>query len=137
MADKQSTFPVRLGFIDVNRNMCWRFQVDRCDGSGTVIENILDLTNPSLSPDGTTGSVTVWAQVPTTRTLSDGDRIRVRAYFDDLTLFGNMVSGGSGQFRYDKDSANNGDNYVGFEQTITEYVPPQAYRSTYPQLLAY
>jgi hypothetical protein len=111
--------------------------IDRCDGSGTFISTVENSEKGTELP-ATTRAAQNWATgTVTSTTFADGDYIRVRVYGNDGG--GTMATG----YTFDLSTggttaAADGDSYVTFTETITEYVAVARvpYSTPYPQLLA-
>ena len=97
--------------------------IDRCDGTGTFVSTV---ENSEFGTEMKAGAYAVnnWATGTVTSTaFADGDYIRVRVYFNDAG--GTMASGAFVYVAWRGPTAGaEGDSYVTFTETITEYVPP-------------
>lgn len=72
--------------------------------------------------------------------VANGQRIRIRVYLDDSTLSGPLVTGYTTTLMYGWTAGGSeGDTFVTFSQTLTEYVPDTRVTKTnrYHQLLAH
>jgi len=92
--------------------------IDRCDGAGAFISQIIN-SEQGVELPLTTRAVQNWTGSPTSTTLSTGDRLRVRVYGNDAG--GTMASGFRTiiSFAGTTDAAD-GDSFISFTETITE-----------------
>jgi hypothetical protein len=91
--------------------------LDRCDGSGSFISQIVNSEKGTELP--TSNAAQNWTASPTSTTLATGDRIRCRVYGNDAggtmaTGFRTIISFGSTSGGVD------GDSFITFTETITE-----------------
>ena len=131
------TFNIWGNENNMSANAGLQVVIDRVDGSGSFISTIINSEKGTELP--TTTAAQNWTGAPTSTTLSDGDRLRVRVYINDGG--GTMATGFLGVIAIGATSAGiNGDSFVTFTETITEFVAA-AERvprfSPYPQLLAH
>lgn len=89
--------------------------VQRVNNVGTVVSTIVDsIQNTEL---GTSNARRTWTATPTSTAMAQGDRIRVRVYFDDAG--GTMVTGYTLTLTYDGTNAATGDSNVTFTENLT------------------
>lgn len=91
--------------------------VERCDGTGAFISTILN-SEKGIELPVTTPTAQNWTATPTSTTLADGDRIRLRVYGNDV---GTMASGFTFELSAGAPTAAAlGDSWIQFTETITE-----------------
>lgn len=107
---------------NMSANAGFRVVIDRCDSSGAFISNVVS-SNRGVEL-GTSAAANAWTATPTSTTLSDGDRLRIRVYVTDV---GTMGSGFNTQLNFDGNTnAANGDSFI----SLTETIPARAVGTT-------
>lgn len=129
------TFNVWGSESGMNANVGPQVIVERCDGSGSVISTVIDSEKGTELP--TVEAAQNWTGTPTSTTLSDGDRLRIRLMGNDGG--GTMASGFTFLMRPGGGTpGSTGDTWVQFNETITEFVAvDQPFRQPMVQLLAH
>lgn len=104
---------------NMSANVGAQVLVERCDGAGTFISTILN-SERGTELVVTTSTAENWTASPTSTTLANGDRIRLRVYGNDV---GTMATGFTFTLTAGAASAGiDGDSYIQFTETITEFV---------------
>lgn len=107
-------------------NACPRVVIEKTAGDGSSPVAIASGTLPNEL--GTSAGVrTIYLQVASQVVIASGERIHVRVYWDDVTVFGNMASGSTATLRYGYDVANTADTWVGFPITLAEATNDKTY----------
>lgn len=111
--------------------------IDRHDSAGTFVSTVANHERGVELPVATRAAQNWNTGTVTSTSFSDGDWIRLRVYINDV---GTMASGHSADFAMGATSAGvDGDSYITFTETITEYTPPAGYtpyRNPMPPLIA-
>jgi hypothetical protein len=110
-------------------NLAAAVSIDRCDIDGTVISNIA--FGDTAVEMGTSEAARNWTPTVTSRTLVDGDRIRIR--MGAKVLAGGVSTWTLTHWYAGTTSDASGDSYVTFTETLVEYTPPT---DSIPQLRA-
>jgi len=102
----------------MNANVGAQIEVVLCDGAGTAISTIVN-TEKGVEL-GTSFAVQNWTATPTSTTISNGQRLRIRIFGNDAG--GTMASG----FTFNSNvngatGGSNGDSWVRFTETLTAW----------------
>jgi hypothetical protein len=90
----------------------------RCDNSGALISTIIDSEKGTELPI-TTRATQNWTGTPTSTTLADGDRVKIKVAINDGG--GTMASGFNVTMGYSAASSGvDGNTFVKFNETVTE-----------------
>lgn len=120
-------------------NVGAQLKVEWYDGAGTTLNGTV-LNSEQGSELAVGGLVVVtWTASPTSSALAAGDRLKITVLGNDAG--GTMATGLTFRVGYGADISNagfSGDTWVGFTETITEYVAPAfvPYRNPMPPLIA-
>lgn len=90
--------------------------IEHCDRFGAVIDSIV--RSERGTELGTSAAVQNWTASATARTIVDQERIKVTVFGNDV---GTMGSGKTFTLDYGAGTGADGDSYVSFTETITEY----------------
>lgn len=106
---------------DMSANVGAQCTIEWYDGSGATLKGTVLNTEKGTELPVTTRAAQNWAATPTSSALAAGDRLRVRIWGNDV---GTMGSGFTFTLQTGAASGGaDGDSYVTFTETITEFVP--------------